>query len=143
MTDEGLLKDCRFDKLHSDYRMIAATDQAPVAKLGLYATFSMRHLINHIEPFQKLYGKGVFCSGFHAGEDSWHSGVVDLFTTTLEEAVHTGAIRAVETRRVATMFLDAILSLMARRLKTADPDDSEDDVRVLMDLYLNGLMTRY
>ena len=143
MNDRGLLKDCRFDELESDYRMIAVSDQAPVAKLGLYATISMKHLVNYIEPFQKLHEKGVFCAGFHAGEDSWHSGVVDLFTNTLEEAGHTGSIRAVETRRVATMFLDAILSLMAHRLETADPNDIEDDIRVLMDLYLNGLMIRY
>ena len=143
MTDEHTLKDSGFDELEREYQLIAATDQAPLAKLGLYATTSMNHLVNLVKPFQILKEKGPLIAVLQTSEGSWHSRVVDIIATTLEEAVQTGAIRPIETRRVGAMFLDAILSLMAHRLDSAEPDDIEDDVRLLMDLYLNGLMIRY
>ena len=143
MTDENLLKECGFSELETQYRLISESNQAPLAKLGLYATASMKHLVTFKKPLQHLDDNGLFGIGLYTGEDGWHSRVVDIVATTLEKAIHAGAIRTVEPRRVGIMFVDAILSMMAHRLETAEPDEIEDDVRLLMDLYLNGLTIRY
>ncbi len=139
MTHTDSMKNCTFDELEAQFREIAAADQLPIAKLGLYATASMKHLVEYEQSFQELKDSGNVCIGFDAGEANWYSRVVNLFAATLEEARLNGTIRAVDNRRVGTMYLDAILNLMMHRVGSTTKDGLEDDVRVLMDLFLNGL----
>ena len=133
------MKNCKFDELELQFREIAAADQVPIAKLGLYATASMKHLDEYEHSFQEFSDSGDVCIGFGGDEANWYSRVVDLFAATLEEARLHGTIRAVDNHRVGRMYLDAILNLMMHRVGCTTKDGLEDDVRVLMDLYLNGL----
>ena len=139
MTCTDSMKSCKFDELEVQFRHIAATDQVPIAKLGLYATASMKHLVEYEQSFQELKDSGHVCIGCGADDANWYSRVVELFAATLEEARLNGTIRAVDSHRVGTMYLDAILNLMMHRAGSTTQDGLEDDVRVLMDLYLNGL----
>ena len=143
MNHKDTMKNCKFDELESQFRAIAAADQVPIAKLGLFATASMKHLVEFEKPFQELKDSGVACLGFRLDNENWYSRAVELFAATLEEARHTGTIKAVDNRRVGRMFLDAILNLMMHRIGSTIENDIEDDVRVLMDLYLNGLAIDY
>ena len=70
---------------------------------------------------------------------SWYRKTAELFAATLDEAVQQRAIRAVNTLQVGTMFLDSLQALMARQVYSPAAADIEDEVRDLMDLYLNGL----
>lgn len=139
MTCKDSMKNCKFDELEVQFQHIAAADQVPIAKLGLYATASMKHLVEYEQSFQELKDSGNVCIGCGADEANWYSRAVELFAATLEEARLNGTIRAVDNHRVGTMYLDAIVNLMLHRVGSATPDTIEDDVRVLMDLYLNGL----
>ena len=139
MTWTDSMKNCKFDELEVQFQHIAAADQVPIAKLGLYATASMKHLVEYEQSFQELKDSGDVCIGCGADEAYWYSRVVELFAATLEEAKLNGTIRAVDNHRVGTMYLDAILNLMMHRVGSTTQDGIEDDVRVLMDLYLNGL----
>lgn len=139
MNNFRVLQDCRLDELEKRYRAIAETDQVPIAKLGLYATASMQHLAKHLEAFQQLKDNGFLCTDLPADDGRWYPRVAAFFAATLDEAVAGRTIRVVDTGKVGTMFLDAILSLMAHRTGSAGQEEIEDDVRVLMDLYLIGL----
>ncbi len=131
-----------FEELEEVYRAIAQTDQAPIAKLGLYATTLMQYL----KPNQKLFNELRTVAGSTVSsnndDETWYSRSVDLFAGTLEEAVLTRKIRAINTRKISTLFLNSIIALTVQRIDTATSDDIEDDVRDLMDLYLNGLIVK-
>ncbi len=131
-----------FDGLEEAYRVIAQTDQAPIAKLGLYATTSMQYLKSNQKLFNEL--KTVLGSTVSSNNDdeTWYSRSVDLFAGTLEEAVLTRKIRAINTHKVSALFLNSIIALMVQRIDPATSEDIEDDVRDLMDLYLNGLIVK-
>lgn len=141
MNDLDVVTEAGLDELLEGYRSIASADQAPVAKLGLYATASLQHVADHRKAFQKLKDNGFLCVDLSTASIQWYSRVADLFAATLDEAVGTQTIRDVDTRAVGVMFLDAVLSLMSRRTGSAEKEEIENDVRVLMDLYLNGLST--
>ena len=129
------------DKLQQRYRTIEAADQAPIAKLGLYATASLQHVADHRKVFQKLKDNGFLLVDLSGFDNQWYPEVAALFTATLDEAARAKTIRSVDTRAVGAMFLDAVLSLMSRRTESAGQEEIENDVRVLMDLFLNGLST--
>jgi len=135
----SIMQDCKFDELELHFQEIASADQVPIAKLALYATASMKHLVEYEQSFQELKDSGNVCISCGADEANWYSRVVDLFTATLDQARHTGTIREIDSRRIGRMFLDAILNLMMQRIGSTSEDSIEDDVRTLMDLYLNGL----
>ncbi len=133
--------DYPFADLAREYEEIALSEQAPVAKLGLYATASLKH----VDRYRRLYreaGTVVFSSIDQHTDDgtSWYWKTAELFAATLDEAVLQKTIREVNTLKVGTMFLDAIHALMQHQLSASTAEHGEDDVRDLMDLYLNGLI---
>ncbi len=139
MNTIDLLQTGRFEELESRYRAIDEADQVPLAKLGLYATASMQHLRKHEQFFQKLKNDGGLCAELLTRGGGWYQRTAARFGGTLDEAVASGTIRAVDTHQVGAMFLDAILSLMTRRTGSADKETIENDVRILMEIYLRGL----
>ena len=132
----------KLEELEERFREIANSKQVPVAKLGLFATAAMTHLTENEHSFTSP--DATFLKSLNLQEErGWYSRVARLFGTTLDEARSAGAIRAIDTQKVGRMFLDAILSLMTYRAGSTSRDEIENDVRILMDLYLNGLMIRY
>ena len=99
----------------------------------------MKHVDRH-RPRYREAGAAVFDdSGQRAETKSQYWKTAELFAATLDQAVQQRTIREVNTLQVATMFLDSIRALMAHQVFSPAPADVEDDVRDLMDLYLNGL----
>lgn len=144
MNTRDVLQIGRFDELENRYRAIDAADQVPIARLGLYATASMQHLSEHEQAFRRLKNDGFLCAEIHARDREWYDRAAARIVATLDEAVENRTIRAVDTRQVGAMFLDTILGLMSRRTTAvAAPSIIENDVRVLMDLYLFGLAPQH
>lgn len=131
-------KDSCFEELERQFLAIAESDQVPIAKLGLYASAAMQHLLRHREDFEGARETVLDIAGA-----AWSKRVAALFAATLDEAADSGAIRAVDTTKVGTLFLNSILSLVAQYRDLAVQENVEDDIRVLMDLYLNGLVYKY
>lgn len=129
-------------ELEEKFREIADSNQVPVAKLGLFATAAMTHLTDHQNDSTSVAESFLKTGDLH-DDKSWYSRVARMFTATLDEAQRAGTIREVDTRKVGRIFLDSVLSMMIYRSGSITRDQIENDVRNLMDLYLNGLMIRY
>ena len=126
--------------LELEYERISRSGQPPVAKLGLYATASMKHVDNYRNLYREAGIIAFDSIDQRAGDrNSWYWKAAELFAATLDEAVQQRAIREVNTLKAGTMFLDSVRALMAHQVFSAASADIEDDVRDLMDLYLNGL----
>lgn len=126
-----------YEQLKQAYETIAQCDQPPIAKLGLFATRSLQLFEKHQQRFREDPGRM-----FHVitnNDEFWLTFSTRLFAETLNDAIYVGKIRSVDTQKAATLLLNAIFALMIRRIHLAPTDTIEDDVRDLIDLYLNGL----
>lgn len=132
----------KLTELEEKFREIADSNQVPVAKLGLFATAAMTHLTDHQNGSTSVAESFLKTGDLHY-DKGWYSRVARMFTATLDEAQRAGTIREVDTQKVGRIFLDSVLSMMIYRSGSITRDQIENDVRNLMDLYLNGLMIRY
>ncbi len=70
---------------------------------------------------------------------SWYWTMAGMLGKVLEEAAASGMIRPVNDVKVSASFLDSINSLMVHRIFSEVEETIEQDVKELLDLYLNGL----
>jgi TetR/AcrR family transcriptional regulator len=132
--------DYAFKELEEEYETISNSEQVPVAKLGMYAMASMKHIEKHEKLFKELRNIMFNTIDQHISDNkSWYWKTVDLFAATLDEAIQAGKFRQVNTLKVGALFLNSINSLVAHHILSTVPETIDDDVRDLMDLYLNGL----
>ena len=136
----GSVADYGFMELAQEYESIAGRDHAPLAKLGLFATTSMKYIEKNQSILKELRSV-MFTTAdqYISDKTSWYWKTVDIFASTLDEAIQTGKIREIDTVKVGTLFLNSINSLMAHHINFSTPKSFEEDVRDLMDLYINGL----
>ncbi len=129
--------DSFYEQLGKAYRSIDESDQPPVAKLGLYATRSLQLFEQHQQRFADnpaaMFGTVI------DNRDAWFAASSRLFSETIRGAVQTGRFRTVDPDKTGVLFINAIFALMIRRTRFDTADSIEDDVRDLIDLYLNGV----
>lgn len=126
-----------YEELKQAFEIIARSDQPPVAKLGLFATRSLQLFQEHQQRFKE--DPGTMFRVITNNKESWLTDSSRLFTEAINDAIHSGKIRSVDTQKAGALLLNAIFALMIRRIHLTPPDTIEDDVRDLIDLYLNGL----
>lgn len=137
-NDSGNL-DIFYTELRQTYETIAQSDQPPVAQLGLFATRSLHLFEKHREWFDKNPGR--MFSVITNNDQNWLTVSTQFFTEAITAAIHTGKMRNVDAQKAGTLLLNAIFALMIRRVHLTPYDTIEDDVRDLIDLFLNGLTT--
>ncbi len=72
-------------------------------------------------------------------KNSWYWTISGMLGKELEKAAASGMIRPVNYIKVSALFLDSINSLMVHRIFSDVKETIEQDVKELLDLYLNGL----
>ncbi len=132
-----------FKPVEREYAAIVRADRDPVWKLEQCALASMKHTAKN----RKLLGELRSLIFDSMDEDisdrqSWYWVTTNLFATFLDEAVEAGSLRPMNTVKVAAMFLYSIYTLIAHHILSEGRETIEEDVRELMDLYLNGLAKR-
>jgi hypothetical protein len=137
MKKEPVNLDPFYVELGEAYQSIAASDQPPVAKLGLYATRSLQLFEEHQHRFADkpaaMFGTVI------DNRAAWFTASSRLFSETIRGAVQAGRFRTVDPEKTGVLFINAIFALMIRRTRLDAADSIEDDVRDLIDLYLNGV----
>lgn len=137
MKNEPENLDPFYEELGKAYQSIAGSDQPPVAKLGLYATRSLQLFEQHQHRFadnpRAMFGTVIDT------REAWFTDSCRLFSETIRGAVQTGRFRTVDPEKTGALFINAIFALMIRRTRLDATDSIEDDVRDLIDLYLNGV----
>lgn len=129
-----------FKPVEREYMGIIRADRDPVWKLEQCALASMKHTAKNRQLLGEL--RSILFNSMDqdiSDRESWYWVTTNLFATVLDEAVEAGMLRPVNTVKVAALFLYSIYTLMAHRVFSAVKETIEEDVRELMDLYLNGL----
>lgn len=130
----------RFEPLEREYAAIIGKEADPVWKLEQ----CMRASLELVEKKKSLF-KGLQNVMFNtrdqfiANPESWYWTTVKLFATALDEGIKTGKLRQMNTVKIASLFLDSINALTSQRILSAVTESIEEEVREVMELYINGI----
>lgn len=132
--------DYAFVGLEQEYEFISKSDKPPEIKLECYAMASMKYIVKHQVLFKELRAVMFSTIDLHINDShSWYWRTVDLFSTTLGEAIQEGKIRKINTAKVGALFFDSINSLMMHHIFSTVSEGVEEDVRDIIGIYLNGI----
>ena len=129
-----------FLPLEKEWAQIIGEEGDPVGKLEACLRASL-NLIENNKPLFKGLKDVMFNTRtqYISDPDSWFWTNAKLFATVLDEGVKSGNLRPVNSVKVAALFLDSIDSLTSLRILTDVTESIEEDVREVMELYINGL----
>lgn len=75
-------------------------------------------------------------------KSSRYRNFVERITGVLNDGVAEGFFRNLESKKVASMFIEAMIAMAARRLLDEDTDPVEEDTRLLIEVFLGGIALR-
>jgi len=129
-----------FLPLEREYAEIIGKEGDPVWKLEE----CLRASLDLVEKNKPLF-KGLKDVMFNTREqyignpESWYWITVKLFATALDDGVKARKLRSMNSVKIASLFLDTINSLTSQRILTTVTESIEEDIREVMELYINGL----
>jgi AcrR family transcriptional regulator len=75
-------------------------------------------------------------------KSSRYRNFVERMTGVLNDGVAAGFFRNLESKKVASMFIEAMIAMAARRLLDEDTGPVEEDTRILIEVFLGGIALR-
>jgi AcrR family transcriptional regulator len=75
-------------------------------------------------------------------KSSRYRNFVERMTGVLNDGVAAGFFRNLESKKVASMFIEAMIAMAARRLLDEDTGPVEEDTRLLIEVFLGGIALR-
>jgi len=129
-----------FLPLEREYPEIVGKEGDPIWKLEECLRASL-DLVEKNKPFFKGLKDVMFNTRdqYIGNPESWYWTTVKLFATALDDGVKAGKLRSMNSVKIASLFLDTINSLTSLRILTDVAENIEEDVREVMELYINGL----
>lgn len=129
-----------FEPLDRKIEEIIGADQDPIRKLEQCALVALKHSEKHRELYRQLISE-IFniTDRYISDKKSWYWSNINLVSKALDEAVITGKFRPMNTEKIAALFFNSLNSLMSHRTLFKHKEPIEEDVRDLMQLFINGL----
>ncbi|MFH2220194.1 MAG: TetR/AcrR family transcriptional regulator [Pseudomonadota bacterium] len=75
-------------------------------------------------------------------KDSRYRNFVERIAGVLNDGIVAGFFRNLEYRKVASMLLEAMIAMTARRLMDEDPRPVEEDAQLLIEVFIRGVALR-
>jgi AcrR family transcriptional regulator len=72
-------------------------------------------------------------------KDSRYRNLVERIAGVLDDGVAAGFFRKFKSRKVASMFIEAMIAMAARRLLEENPGPVDEDTRLLIEVFLRGI----
>ena len=72
-------------------------------------------------------------------KSSRYQNFVEKISGVLDDGIAAGIFRNLKSKKVASMFIEAMIAMAARRLLDEDPDPVEEDTRLLIEVFFRGL----
>lgn len=131
-----------FAPLEENYQRIIDGDADPREKLRQCIQASLEMTQSHKALFKELQNSMFETKDEYMSDpDSWYWFSVKQFAGAFEEGVAQGLFKEMNTRKMSALFLDSINTLMSNRIFTEVKESIEEDVDLMMDLYLNGILS--
>jgi len=72
-------------------------------------------------------------------KNSRYRNLVERIARVLDDGIGAGLFRKFKSRKVASMFIEAMIAMAARRLMDEDPGPVEEDARLLIEVFFRGI----
>lgn len=143
-TNKKALMDAVLDygylPLQEELKNIIRAEAEPLWKLEQCIRVCLRHTEENVALLRQL--RPVLFATMDqriSDKNSWYWTIAGMLGKVLEEAALSGMIRPVNYVKVSALFLDSINSLIAHRILSQVEESIEQDIKELLDLYVNGL----
>lgn len=126
--------------LQTDLHTIILSEDEPIKKLEQFAYTCLQHSEDNKFLLRQL--RTVLFATMDtriSNKNSWYWVLADRLGNVLKDAAASGIIRPVNYVKSAALFIDSTNSLMAHRILSEVQESIEQDVEMMLDLYLNGL----
>jgi AcrR family transcriptional regulator len=139
---ESVKKAC-FEPLVDQLQNILNGPLAPDQKIESF----VRRMLDYFDENRVLFRflleeREIAQSQANRHKSSRYRNIVERITGVLNHGVAAGFFRNLESKKVASMFIEAIIAMAARRLLDEDPGPAEKDTRLLIEVFLGGIALR-
>ena len=134
------VKESSLEPLTAKLEQIFAGNAPVEKKLEMYALRYLTYFDDNRDLFRiLLYEREVTrAQGSRYRHDRYRK-LLTSVAKVLDEGIADGVLREVESRKVAAMFLDAVIAMVNQRLLADESAPVEDDARLIAELFLRGL----
>jgi AcrR family transcriptional regulator len=139
---ESVKKAC-FEPLVHQLQKILNGPLAPDQKIENF----VRRMLDYFDENRVLFRflleeREIAQSQVNRHKSSRYRNFVERITRVLNDGVAAGFFRNFESKKVASMFIEAMIAMAARRLLDEDPGPVEEDTRLLIEVFLRGIAAR-
>jgi TetR/AcrR family acrAB operon transcriptional repressor len=137
------VKDACFAPLIDQLQVILDGTLAPEKKIERF----VRRMLDYFDENRVLFRflleeREIAQSQATRHKSSRYRNFVERITGVLNDGVAQGFFRNLESKKVASMFVEAMIAMAARRLLDEDTNPVEEDTRLLIEVFLGGIALR-
>jgi AcrR family transcriptional regulator len=137
------VKEACFKPLVHQLQKILNGPLAPDQKIEIF----VRRMLDYFDENRVLFRflleeREIAQSQANRHKSSRYRNFVERITGVLNDGVAAGFFRNFESKKVASMFIEAIIAMAARRLLDENPGPVEEDTRLLIEVFLRGIAAR-
>ncbi len=130
------------DPLASALDDIVGSDASPSNKLRRYTTLNFIFFDDHRDLFRViLYDREQAHGPKERFHDSRYWAFVQKLASIFEEGINNGDFLSLPCLKVAAMFIEANLSMVVQRLAGSTTGNIEEDVDLVMKVFLQGILS--
>lgn len=160
-TEAGVSKGCLYLHFHSKKELLESVKEAcfeplvdqlqvvldgPLAPDQKIESF-VRRMLDYFDENRVLFRflleeREISQSQATRQKSSRYRTFVEKIASVLNDGIVAGFFRNLEYRKVASMLLEAMIAMTARRLMDEDPGPVEEDVQLLIEVFIRGIALR-
>jgi AcrR family transcriptional regulator len=160
-TEAGVSKGCLYLHFRSKKELVESVKEAcfkplvdqlqnilngPVAPDQKIESF-LRRMLDYFDENRVLFRflleeREIAQSQANRHKNSRYRNFVQRITSILNDGIAAGFFRNFESKKVASMFIEAMIAMAARRLLDENPGPVEEDTRLLIEVFLRGIAAR-
>ncbi len=130
-----------FEPFFSTAERVLDSDQSPEKKIETFTLEGFRFFERQRQLFNIVMRTKELKKRHAMEDDVLYWNLVSKIARVLDDGIHEGLFKPIDSIKVAGMFLDAQGALILQHLAGKSSATAEEHVNVVMDVFLNGLRT--
>lgn len=137
------VKEACFEPLTDQLQDILNGPLAPDEKIGNFVHRMFGYFDENRALFRFLIDEREIAQSQAARQkSSRYRNFVERIAVVLDDGMGTGIFRKIKSRKVASMLVEAMIAMAARRLMDENPGPAEEDTRLLIEVFFRGIALR-
>ncbi|HOO39358.1 MAG TPA: TetR/AcrR family transcriptional regulator [Deltaproteobacteria bacterium] len=130
-----------FEPFFSTAETVLDSDQSPENKIEAFSLEGFRFFERQRQLFNIVMRAKELKKRHAMEDDALYWNLVSKISRVLDDGIHEGKFKPIDSIKVAGMFLDAQGALILQHLAGKSSGTAEEYVNLVMDVFLNGIRT--